>query len=117
MPASMTSFSFGLLSSRGRGATWSAIAVASTTIAAASAQEGEEDEDDATKTIVAKSDCWTAGSEKRMTMMIVEVEERWARIEIMILILSRVRDDDGQRERGDGEKLLGSQGCSSRSRK
>jgi hypothetical protein len=60
-------------------------AVASTTtIAAASAQgEAAEKEEAATKTIVANSDCWTAGSEKRMTTMSVEVEERcrWARIE------------------------------------
>ncbi len=87
MPASETSFSFGLLSSRGR------TAGASMTIAAASAQEEEEEEDDAeaTKTIVAKSDCRTAGSEKRMTTTttIVEVRSerrrsklaRWARIQ------------------------------------
>ena len=70
MPALVTSFSFGLLSLRGRGgATWSATA---STIAAVSAQEEDKEEDAATKMIVEKSDCWTAGSEKRMTTMIVK---------------------------------------------
>jgi hypothetical protein len=40
-------------------------------MAAALAQEGDED-DAETKTIIAKSDCWTAGLEKRMTTMIVK---------------------------------------------